>query len=130
MVKHSSSILKFHSERHHKYRITATTVVFPMQLCGVLITGAVLLAHPKSSLSHGKSLCNLYFVGNEASSSLVLHPCYVHNIVSNSISYIFILFVMLSYTQFFSIFILFIMLSYTQFLSIFILFIMLYTQNF
>ena len=86
-----------------------------MQLCGVLITGAVLLAHPKSWLSHGKSLCTLYFVGNEASSSLVLHPCYVHNIVSHSISYIFILLVMLSYTQFF---------------SIFILFIMLYTQNF
>ena len=69
-----------------------------MQLCGVLITGAVVLAHPKSSLSHGKSLCTLYFVGNEASSSLVSHPCYVHNIVSHSISYIFILFVML-YTQ-------------------------------
>ena len=101
-----------------------------MQLCGVLITGAVLLAHLKYSLSHGKSLCTLYFVGNEASSSLVLYPCYVHNIVSHSISYIFILFVMLSYTLFFSIFILFIMLSYTQFFSIFILFIMLYTQIF
>ena len=71
-----------------------------MQLCGVLITGAVLLAHLKYSLSHDKSLCTLYFVGNEASSSLVLHPCYVHNIVSHSISYIFFLFVMLSYTQF------------------------------
>ena len=57
-----------------------------MQLCGVLITGAVLLAHSKYSLSHGKSSCTLYFVGNEASSSLVLHPCYVHNIVSHSIS--------------------------------------------
>ena len=88
-----------------------------MQLCGVLIIGAVWLAHLKDSLSHGKSLCTLYFVGNEASSSLVLHPCYVHNIVSRSISYIFILIVMLSYTQFFSIFILFIMLSYTQFLA-------------
>ena len=29
-----------------------------------------------------KSLCTLYFVGNKASSSLVLHPCYVYNIVS------------------------------------------------
>ena len=27
MVKHRSSIQKFHSERHHKYRITATIVV-------------------------------------------------------------------------------------------------------
>ena len=69
MVKHSSSILKFHSERHHKYRITATTVVFilyscyyPMQLCGILITGAVLVAHPKYSLSHGKSLCTIIVI--------------------------------------------------------------------
>ena len=57
-----------------------------MQLCGVLITDTVLLAHPKYSLSHGKSLCTLYFVGNEASSSLALHPCYIYNIVSHSIS--------------------------------------------
>ena len=84
MVKHSSSILKFHSLRD----ITSTglqlpqlfciiQLLYPIQLCGVFITGAVLLAHLKHSLSHGKYLCTVYFVGNEASSSLVLHPCYV-----------------------------------------------------
>ena len=94
MVKHSSSILKFHSLRD----ITSIELQLPQlsciiqlllpnaELCGVLIAGAVLLAHPKYSLSQGKSLCTLYFIGNEASSSLVLHPCYIHNIVSHSIS--------------------------------------------
>ena len=70
MIKHSSSILKFHTERQHKYSYHSCLVLYscyyPMQLCGVLITGAILLAHPKSS-------------------SLVSHPCYVHNIVSHSI---------------------------------------------
>ena len=33
-----------------------------MQLCGILITGPVLVAHPKYSLSHGKSLCTLIFI--------------------------------------------------------------------
>ena len=112
MVKHSSSILKLHSLRD----ITSTGLQLPQLSCIILlllpnaavwllITGAVLLAHPKYSLSHSKSLCTLYFVGNEASSSLVLHPCYIHNI--------------LFHTQFLSIFILFIMLSYTQSFSLF-----------
>ena len=92
MVKHSSCILKFHSLRD----ITSTGLQLPqlsciiqllnLQLCGILITGAVLLPHHKYSLSLGKSLYTLYFVSNEASSSLVLHPCYIHNIVSHSIS--------------------------------------------
>ena len=79
MVKHSSSMLKFHSLRD----ITNTGLQLPQLPC---ITGAVLLAQPKYSLSQGKSLCTLYFVGNEASSSLVLHPCNIHKIVSYSIS--------------------------------------------
>ena len=92
MVKHSSSILKFHSLRD----ITSTGLQLPQLFCitqllspnaavWCLITGAVLLAYPKYSFSRGKSLCTHYIVGNEASSSLVLHPCYVHNI-SNLIS--------------------------------------------
>ena len=79
MVKHSSSMLKFHSLRD----ITNTGLQLPQLSC---ITGAVWLAHPKYSLSQGKYLCTLYFVGNKASSSLVLHPCCVHTIVSHSIS--------------------------------------------
>ena len=100
-----------------------------MQLCGVLNTGAVLLAHPKYSLSQDKYLCTLYFAGNEASLSLVLHSCYIHNIVSQSISSILIVFIMLSYTKLFSLLIMLILLSYTQLFSIFILFTkLLYTQ--
>ena len=87
MVRHGSSILKFHSLRN----LTSTglqlpqlnSCYYPMQLCGVLIIGAVLLAHPKYSLFHSKSLLTLYFVCNEVSSSLVLHLCYINNIVSH-----------------------------------------------
>ena len=109
MVKHSSSILKFHSQiesqvQDYSYHscLVLYSCYYPMQLCGVLITDAVLLAHPKYSLSHGKYFCNLYFVGNEASSSLVLHP---------------VMFTILFQTQFLSIFILFIMLLYSKFLA-------------
>ena len=79
MVKHSSSMLKFHSLRD----ITNTGLQLPQLSC---IMGAVLLARPKYLLSQGKPLCTLYFVSNEASSSLVLHPYYIHNSVSHSIS--------------------------------------------
>ena len=92
MVKHSSSILKFNSLRD----ITSTGLQLPQLSCIIQLLlpnaavwcfyySAVLLAHPKYSLSHSKSLCTLYFVGNEASSSLVSHPCCIH-IVSHSFS--------------------------------------------
>ena len=80
MVKHCSSIQTSDSDRHHKYKITVTTVVLHYTAVGCFVSS------PEYSLPHGKSLCTLYFVGNEASSSLVLYPCYVHNIVSHSIS--------------------------------------------
>ena len=69
MVKHSSSVLKFHSLRD----ITSTGLQLLQLSCIIQLllpnagvwcfnTGAVLLAHSKYSLSHGKSLCTLYFV--------------------------------------------------------------------
>ena len=93
MVNHSSSILKFDS----LIDITSTGLQLPLLSCIIklLLPKAGLwcynyrccfVSSPKYSLSHGKSLCTLDFVGNEASSSLVLHPGYVHNIVSHSIS--------------------------------------------
>ena len=93
MVKDSSSILKLHSLRD----ITSTGLQLPQLFCvmQLLLPNAAVwhfnyrccfVSSPKYSLSHSKSFCTLYFVGNEASSSLVLHPCYIHNIVSHSIS--------------------------------------------
>ena len=51
MIKHSSSILKFHSERQHKYSYHSCLVLYScyyeMQLCGVLITGASFVSSPQ-----------------------------------------------------------------------------------